>query len=165
VNEQPTPARFSAREPWRRCNKLARDTGKIHEAAERANREDERVALLAAHKAVMDIAESAGVHADDLGAFRTARRQDYNVLVINECMVGDTVCTDTAYSVTRREIAAGRMAATCPTPSTQVRKTETRGSSSSATKTLSARLASSTVQGDRTVNTAVFGLLAMSIDP
>jgi hypothetical protein len=67
--------------------------------------------VLAAYKAVMDIAENAGVHADDLEMFRKARRQDYSLLLAKECMVGDNVCTETAYAVTRREIAAGRMAA------------------------------------------------------
>jgi hypothetical protein len=84
---------------------------KLHEASDHAATQEQRVAILAAYKAVMDIAENAAVHADDLETFRKARRQDYNLLVVKECMVGDNVCTDTAYAVTRREIAAGRMGA------------------------------------------------------
>lgn len=68
----------------------------------------ERVTLLQIYKVVMDTVER-NLAGDDLKTFRTARRQDYNRLLISECLVGNDVSPDTLAIVTSREVEAGRM--------------------------------------------------------
>lgn len=74
-----------------------------------AETEDKRVALLAAFKATMDVAES-NIAPEDVERFRDARSKNYNIFIVQECLVGQHVCTETMYTVTGREVAAGRMA-------------------------------------------------------
>lgn len=70
----------------------------------------ERGTLLQIYHAVMDQAER-GISSLDLDEFRVARRQDYNRMLISECIVnGGDVSPEALKAVTEREVAAGRMA-------------------------------------------------------
>ncbi len=81
----------------------------IAEEYERAPAAD-RVTLLQIYQAVMDRAERA-VSSADLPTFRTARRQDYNRMLLSECIVnGGNLSPNAIKVVTDREVAAGRMA-------------------------------------------------------
>jgi hypothetical protein len=70
-----------------------------------------RVHLLALFKTVMDIAEST-VAPEDVQIMRDTREGQYKSFILQECMVGENVCTETLYAVTEREIKAGRMDST-----------------------------------------------------
>ena len=76
---------------------------------EQASTEDERVALLSLHKDLMDRIEQQLSDSADIERFRKARSQEYNLLIIRECTVGGSICAETLYEVTQREIEAGRM--------------------------------------------------------
>jgi hypothetical protein len=80
---------------------------KVHEEFDRAT-EKERCALLQLFTATMNIAE-ATIEPAELESFRKTRKQDYDRLIVKESLVGESICSETAYAVTRREIAAGRM--------------------------------------------------------
>jgi hypothetical protein len=80
---------------------------KVHDEFDKAT-EEQRCALLQLFTATMNIAE-ATIRPADLEIFRKTRKQDYNRLIVKESLVGESVCAETAYAVTRREIAAGRM--------------------------------------------------------
>lgn len=82
-----------------------------------AESEEKRVALLAVFKATMDIAEGT-IAQGDLERFRDARSKHYKSFLVQECLVGQNVCTETMYAVVQREVAAGRMA-----PDDTLRKT------------------------------------------
>jgi hypothetical protein len=56
------------------------------------------------------VGRSRKLNSDLLAQFRKARQTDYKKMIISECLVGENVCTETLDQVTRREIAAGRMA-------------------------------------------------------
>jgi hypothetical protein len=49
------------------------------------------------------------IHPADQAKFQEAGEKIYDLLILQECMVGDHVCTETLDAVTRREIDAGRM--------------------------------------------------------
>ena len=83
---------------------------KINEEFGRAESEVHRAALLEMFKATMDVAEQS-IQADDLEKFRTARLQHYRTFIVQECLVGSNVCTESLFKVTTREVEAGRMAA------------------------------------------------------
>ena len=90
--------------PWTKIREEIRDE---YKQASRADRE----ILLATYKAVLDRVERHICPAD-LETFRTARRQDYNLLLVSECIIGEgDVSPETLEAVTHREVAAGRMAA------------------------------------------------------
>lgn len=60
----------------------------IHAAYEQTTGTDQRVALLAMHKAIMDLVELAGgIAPGDMERFREARRQDFRLLVVREALV------------------------------------------------------------------------------
>jgi hypothetical protein len=80
---------------------------KVHDEFDKAT-EKERCALLQLFTATMNIAE-ATIQPADLESFRKTRKEDYNRLIVKESVVGENICAETAYAVTRREIAAGRM--------------------------------------------------------
>lgn len=70
----------------------------------------ERVTLLQIYKIMMDAVER-GLSGADLATFRTAREQDYNLMLISECVDGaGNVRPDAMRAVTEREVTAGRMA-------------------------------------------------------
>lgn len=74
-----------------------------------AESEEKRIALLAVFTATMDIAEGT-LAQEDLERFRDARSKHYKSFLVQECLVGRNVCTETMYAVVEREVAAGRMA-------------------------------------------------------
>ena len=82
----------------------------IHDAHEKATTSAERERLLAAFSALMDRVERIDIAPENLAVFRETRLEDYHLLVVRECVVGETVCTETLDAVTLREVAAGRMA-------------------------------------------------------
>ncbi len=70
----------------------------------------DRATLLQIYTAVLDAAE-LGLPVAELMTFRTARRQDYNRLLVSECVdASGNVSTEALRAVTEREIATGRMA-------------------------------------------------------
>jgi hypothetical protein len=93
----------------------------IDEEFPNADSVEKRIALLAIFKAVMDVAEKT-IIPDDLERFRDARSKNYKAFIVQECLVGQNICTETLYSVTGREVAAGRMA-----PDDTLRKTAELG--------------------------------------
>ena len=76
---------------------------------EQASTENERVALLSLHRTLLDRVEQQLSDSIDIEKFRKARSQEYNLLIIRECTVGGSICAETLYEVTQREIEAGRM--------------------------------------------------------
>lgn len=96
-----TPAEALA--GWRRVRV------QIHDAFERAASVQQRCALLALNQSIMNMVDKA-MDPKDLENFREIRGHSYSLLVVKECLVGDEVCANTADAVTRREVAAGRMA-------------------------------------------------------
>jgi hypothetical protein len=82
----------------------------IHELHKQATTSEERGALLAIYKAVMDLAERSAT-ISDIDKFREARQSDYNLFLIREAAdEAGNIVPETLLAVTEREIAAGRMA-------------------------------------------------------
>lgn len=82
----------------------------IHAEFKRATTDEERGDILAIHKTVMDQVERH-IGPADIAAFRKARTEDYNLLLISESVVGENVSPQLLERATRREVAAGRMSA------------------------------------------------------
>jgi hypothetical protein len=97
----------------------------IHDEHERAITFNERGVLLAIYQVVMDFVETqSSFSPKDLTAFKTARRQDYCLLLAREAVVeGGAVDPVRMEAVTRREVEAGRMA-----PDDELRKLALEGS-------------------------------------
>ena len=82
-----------------------------------ASSTEDRVLCLAMFKVVMDTverqlelwAQQGKATPSQLAEFKEARRKDYHSLIVQEALVGENVCVETLDSITRREIAAGRM--------------------------------------------------------
>jgi len=69
----------------------------------------ERVTLLQIYKVVMDTVER-GLSGANLATFQTAREQDYNLMLLSECVdSAGNVLPDALRAVTEREVTAGRM--------------------------------------------------------
>jgi hypothetical protein len=84
----------------------------IHTEHERATTAADREALLGIHKAVMAAVERQ-IRREDLEAFRKARTEDYNLLIIKEATIGDDsshINPQRLAAITRREVEAGRIA-------------------------------------------------------
>jgi hypothetical protein len=86
--------------------------GRICVAIERAKAEDERVALLQFYSATMDIVEDAAATMDPqtVPEIRETRLKDYDGFIVQECLEGQALRAERLAAVSRREIAAGRMA-------------------------------------------------------
>ncbi len=82
----------------------------IYSKLEQTSTEAERVLLLSMYTALMDAVEQQFDFTESED-FQQARQHDYNLFIIKECLVGEVVCTETLFEVTRREIKAGRMEA------------------------------------------------------
>jgi hypothetical protein len=84
---------------------------KICVAIDRAATEDERVGLLQFYTASMDIVEDAAatVQPQILPEIRQIRLKDYDGFIIKECVAGHELHAERLETVSRREIAAGRM--------------------------------------------------------
>lgn len=74
--------------------------------------EADRGALLEAYMAVMNMVERSGsLGAKDLELFQTSRREEYNLMLISECVQPDGNISPAALKlVTDREVSARRMA-------------------------------------------------------
>ena len=82
----------------------------IHENYKHATTARERNFLLDILNAVMDVFERNISSPDDLETFRKTRQQDYRLLLITEAVIGEHISPELIDAVTRREVAAGRMA-------------------------------------------------------
>ena len=76
---------------------------------EKASKVEEYITLLSLHKSLMDAVESQLSDSVVVEKFREIRGQDYNMLITRECTIGGSVCIDTLYELTQRELEAGRM--------------------------------------------------------
>lgn len=68
----------------------------------------ERVNLLRLYTTIMNAVDH-GLSGQDLDKFRIARRQDYNRLLVSECLTDGNVSPEALAAVINREIEAGRM--------------------------------------------------------
>lgn len=76
---------------------------------ESSTRVDEFITLLSLHNMLMGHVEdqlAAGAGIDDIKALK---RKDYKRLLKREYIIGGSVCIDTLYELTQRELEAGRM--------------------------------------------------------
>ena len=83
----------------------------IHAEHDRATTTHDRETLLGVHKTIMDHVEQH-TRPEDLEAFKKFRREDYNLLLIKEGMIGndtDNLSAHVIAAITNREVAAGRM--------------------------------------------------------
>jgi len=89
---------------------------KLHESITEYHKmvkeEGGREAALALHESLMNKIESEFSQHIDLEIFRKVRLQEYNKLLLRECEVGGSLCVDTLYELTQRELEAGRMSPT-----------------------------------------------------
>jgi hypothetical protein len=76
---------------------------------EQAATEEEYVALISLHEKLMDVVEAQLSDNIELEKFKEIRRHDYNMLITRECTIGGSVCIETLYDLTQRELEAGRM--------------------------------------------------------
>jgi hypothetical protein len=81
---------------------------------EKASTVEEYITLLSLYKMLMDSVECQLPSASsvDVENIRELRRQDYNMLITRECTIGGSICIDTLYELTQRELEAGRMGPT-----------------------------------------------------
>lgn len=82
---------------------------KIHEHAES---EQEYVKLLELHKKLLDRIEKNLPKHINIEKFQSVRLQEYNLMLLRECTIGGSVCAETLYELTQRELEAGRMSPT-----------------------------------------------------
>jgi hypothetical protein len=83
----------------------------LHDEHIKATSETQRSAILELFRIVMDGVEKSLPPGEKLDNFREARRKDYNLFIVRECLIGEHVSTDLLDFVTKREVAAGRMQA------------------------------------------------------
>ena len=81
----------------------------IHQEFGKANTSEEREFLLEAHKILNDLLERNLDDPEKIKVFQEARLKDYHLLIVQECLVGTNVSPKILDTVTRREVAAGRM--------------------------------------------------------
>jgi len=77
-----------------------------HEDAVEIN---EYITLLSLHKMLMDSVEEHSSNDINLDKIKKIHQQDYKALIIRECTIGGSICVDTLYEITQRELEAGRM--------------------------------------------------------
>ena len=99
VPENPTEALAN----WRSIRE------RIHDRFDRVGSEQQRVALLALYCSTMNMAEKA-IGPADQEKFREIRGHGYSLLIVKECLVGDSLSAQKARIVLAREMASGRMA-------------------------------------------------------
>jgi hypothetical protein len=58
---------------------------RLHEMHQRAERDEDRGALVSIYVALMDLVEQSGT-IENMEAFKKARTSDYNLLLISECI-------------------------------------------------------------------------------
>ncbi len=74
--------------------------------------EEDKVKLLDLHKVLLDKVEKWLPDSIDLDKFRELRLQEYNKMLLSEATIGGTLCVETLYDLTQRELQAGRMSPT-----------------------------------------------------
>ena len=74
--------------------------------------EEDKVKLLDLHKVLLDKVEKWLPDSIDLDKFRELRLQEYNKMLLSEATIGGTLCVETLYELTQRELQAGRMSPT-----------------------------------------------------
>jgi hypothetical protein len=79
---------------------------------EEASTVEEYITLLSLHKMLMDSVEEQLSAEKDIEEVKAIRDQDYNMLITRECTIGGSICIDTLYELTQRELEAGRMGPT-----------------------------------------------------
>jgi hypothetical protein len=82
----------------------------IHNEFGQANTSEEREFLLETHKILNDLLERNLDDPEKIKMFQETRLKDYHLLIVQECLVGTNVSPKILDAVTRREVAAGRMA-------------------------------------------------------
>ena len=76
---------------------------------ENATTVGEYITLLSLHKMLMDSVEEQLPGGVDIEKIKALNSQDYNMLLTRECTIGGSVCIDTLYELTQRELESGRM--------------------------------------------------------
>ncbi len=79
---------------------------------EKASTVEEYITLLSLHKMLMDDVEQQLPDGVEIVKVKEVRNQDYNTFITRECTIGGSVCIDTLYELTQRELEAGRMGPT-----------------------------------------------------
>lgn len=79
---------------------------------EKASTVEEYITLLSLQKMLMDSVEEQLSAEKDIEEVKALRDQDYNMLITRECTIGGSICIDTLYELTQRELEAGRMGPT-----------------------------------------------------
>ena len=71
---------------------------------------EEYITLLSLHKSLMDAVECQLPGGIDVEKVREVSRKDYIRMLTRECTIGGSLCIDTLYELTQRELETGRMA-------------------------------------------------------
>ena len=61
---------------------------------------------------LMDAVEQQLSEDEEIEKVQEVRNQDYNMFITRECTIGGSICIDTLYELTQRELEAGRMGPT-----------------------------------------------------
>ncbi len=85
----------------------------IEKSLEAEESPEGRDMLFSLFQATMDFAET-GVSVDELCSFQEARKKRFGGYLLREAIIGDQICAETLDAVTRREVAAGRLASDDP---------------------------------------------------
>ena len=67
------------------------------------------VKLLELHKVLLDKVEKLISGSDDIEKFKIIRQKEYNAMLLRESTIGGSLCVETLYEITQRELEAGRM--------------------------------------------------------
>jgi hypothetical protein len=75
----------------------------------KASTVEEFITLLSLHKMLMDnvIQQIRAKNENDV--IVEIGNHDYNQMLMRECIIGDSICVDTLYELTQRELDAGRL--------------------------------------------------------
>ena len=91
----------------------SKDLSQIHDKVlklhERAKSNKEYECILEMHKKILDRIEEQLPQNIDKNRFRNARENEYNSMLLRESTIGGSVCVETLYEITQRELEAGRM--------------------------------------------------------
>ncbi len=88
---------------WRQVRK------EIVNRHEISSRVDEYITLLSLYKMLMDMVEQQLSDREEIEIVKKIRKRDYRSFISRECSVGGSVCIDTLYELSLREVEAGRM--------------------------------------------------------
>ena len=68
--------------------------------------------LLEQHKILLDKVEAQFINSVDIDKFKKLRQNEYDKMLLRESTIGGSLCVETLYEVTQRELEAGRMSPT-----------------------------------------------------